>query len=303
MQKTIHLDKCPVCGSAEIAVFEYCADYLTDNGLFSLCKCHSCGFVFTQDFPAEDEIGKYYLSENYTSHHEAKGLFGFAYKTVRSIMLNKKAALVRRFAKKGKILDIGSGQGFFLHKMQTKGFEVAGIEKSEEVRVFAGKKFGIEVKAPETLGKQPAGNFDVVTMWHSLEHIEHLSETLQQVHRVLKDDGTLIIALPNVKSYDHDHYRFYWAAYDVPRHLWHFSPETFKILAQKNGFDIKKQKPMLFDVFYISLLSERNKKSSERNRHLHHPVCRALLFGLWACLKTLVKPEKASSIIYVLKKK
>lgn len=300
---SIYIDKCPVCGSAKILTFEYCVDYLTDNGTFALCKCRDCSFVFTQDFPAENEIGKYYVSENYTSHHNAKGLFGFAYNTVRSIMLGKKAALVKKFAKKGNLLDIGCGQGYFLKKMQTEGFDISGIEKSEEVRASVKQQFAIEVEAPETLGKHSKGSFDVVTMWHSLEHIEHLNETLQEVHRVLKDDGTLIVALPNVISYDQEHYRLYWAAYDVPRHLWHFSPKTFKILAKKQGFEVKKQKPMLFDAFYISVLSERNKKSSERNRHLRCPACKGLLFGLWACLKTLAKPDKASSVMYVLKKR
>ncbi len=137
MAKTVYIEKCPVCGSAEISTHEYCVDYLTDNGTFPLYKCHSCGFVFTQDFPAEDEIGKYYASENYTSHHDAKGLWGFAYNAVRSIMLGKKAALVRKYApEKGKLLDIGCGQGYFLRKIQTKGFEVSGIEKSAEIRKF-----------------------------------------------------------------------------------------------------------------------------------------------------------------------
>ncbi len=140
-------------------------------------------------------------------------------------------------------------------------------------------------------------------MWHSLEHIEKLSGTLTEISRTLKDNGTLIVALPNIQSYDREHYRLYWAAYDVPRHLWHFSPKTFGILAKKHGFEIKKQKPMLFDVFYISILSERNRKKSERHKDSKFPTLKGLLFGCWACLKTLAQPEKASSIIYILKKK
>ena len=294
---SVYVDNCPVCGAATIYVYDYCADYLTSEALFPLCRCHSCGFVFTQEFPPEESIGKYYESKHYASHHDAKGLFGFAYKIVRSIMLRKKTALVKQYAtKKGPLLDIGCGQGHFLQKMKTKGFEVSGIEQNEETGKLAREKFAIEVNTPALLKKQKAESFEAITMWHSLEHIEKLNETMSEAHRLLTKTGALIVALPNVSSFDQKHYGFYWAAYDVPRHLWHFSPETFKILAEKHGFEIKTQKAMRFDVFYISILSARNKKSK-------FATLQGLWFGLRAWRKTLLRPQKASSIIYVLKKR
>lgn len=302
MNNAVHLDKCPVCGSTEIYQYEFCVDYLTSSVLFPLFHCRDCGFMFTQDFPNEENIGQYYASENYTSHHEAKGLFGLAYKMVRSFMLCKKAALVKKYQQNGRLLDIGCGQGHFLRKMEAKGFEVFGVEKNEEVRKIVKEEYSIELQNSDWLTKQKDESFNAITMWHSLEHIENLNETMREANRLLAKDGVLVIALPNVKSYDQKYYKLYWAGYDVPRHLWHFSPKTFKILAKNNGFEIKKRKPMLFDVFYLSILSERNKNLNIRKKQSGLPALKGLLFGFWACLKTLKKPKKASSIIYVLKK-
>jgi 2-polyprenyl-3-methyl-5-hydroxy-6-metoxy-1,4-benzoquinol methylase len=224
-------------------------------------------------------------------------LFGLAYRTVRGMMLGKKAALLKKYtAQKGRLLDIGCGQGHFLQKMKTQGFEVFGIEQDEQIAKLAKEKFGIEVHTADWLTKQKDGSFAAITMWHSLEHLQHLNETLQEAKRLLAEDGALVVALPNIDSFDRKYYGLHWAGYDVPRHLWHFSPKTFKILAKKHGFELKKRKAMLFDVFYISILSERNLQSK-------FATFKGLYFGLRAYLKTLTKAKKASSMIYVLKKK
>ncbi len=238
MSKTlnkIHTTICPVCGSVEIEHFLSCKDYLTTKEQFEICKCKVCSFAFTQDFPVESEIGRYYDAPEYVSHSDThKGLINFLYHQVRKISLRSKARLVSKYAeiKKGMLLDIGSGTGYFMNKMKERKWIVTGVEISEDARKYAKQKFGIDSQASEYLYEIPCKTKDVITMWHVLEHLEHLNRVLEYIQGVLKDNGTLVVALPNKDSLDARHYGEFWAAYDVPRHLWHFSPADFEHLAR-----------------------------------------------------------------------
>ena len=297
--KTIHTDICPVCGNSELQPYLSCKDYLTTQENFDICRCGKCGFALTQDFPSENEIGKYYEASAYVSHSDThKGIINTLYHWVRKIALKSKAKTVIQYAPKktGILLDIGSGTGYFLNKMKSENWVVTGIEKSEQARKYAKEKFDIDCRDSEYLYDIPSQTKDVVTMWHVLEHLEHLNDVMDRLHGLLKEDGTAVIALPNKESFDAAHYKEYWAAYDVPRHLWHFSPSDFEHLAKRHHFEIVAVKPMYFDAFYISMLSEKNKGT-----FLASFV--GLAKGGLFFLRTLNNKKRSSSLIYILKKK
>ncbi len=295
----IHTSICPVCGSKEIAPFLSCKDNLTTQEVFEICNCAVCGFAFTQDFPSEKEIGKYYEATAYVSYSDThKGIINTLYHWARKIALKSKAKMVASYAdnRKGMLLDIGSGTGYFLNKMKEQKWIVTGIEKSDAARQYTKQKFDIDCQPSEYLYEIPCKTKDVITMWHVLEHLEHLNSVLDHIQGILKNDGTLIIALPNKDSFDAAHYKEYWAAYDVPRHLWHFSPSDFEHLANRHQFELVDTKPMYFDAFYISMLSEQNKGTT-----LGSLV--GLIKGGIYFLKSLGNKERCSSLTYILKKK
>lgn len=289
---------CPVCNNIEFEPFLTCNDFFVSNEKFEIKQCSSCGFKITFNIANEDNIGKYYQSQNYISHSNTeKGLVNRMYHLVRSFMLHVKCKHVERATglKTGHILDIGTGTGFFLNEMNRKGWKVTGTEKSEDARLFSSKKFNLEVLPSESLFDLEAERFDVVTLWHVLEHIHKIDDNLKKFRTILKPKGKLIIAVPNHTSYDARHYKSYWAAYDVPRHIWHFSPGQMKMFAQKHGFTLKSIHPMYFDSFYVSLLSEKYKKSSAA-------FLKGIFIGKISFLISLFNKERCSSVIYILEK-
>ena len=295
----LHQDKCPLCGKTHLSKALTCVDHYATGESFDLFRCDDCGFLFTQNVPVEAEIGRYYESPEYISHTDThKGLMNRVYHWVRKYMLGRKARLVRRCSglKQGKILDIGTGTGYFPATMKAKGWEVSAIEKSSQARAFAKAHFQLDVDKPEKLSAYPAQTFDVVTLWHVMEHLEHLNETWETLSSILKDNGTLIVAVPNPTSYDAKKYKEMWAAYDVPRHLWHFAPSMMQQFGTKHGFVLEERLPMPFDAFYVSMLSERYKKHNLS-------FLRGMCTGLQALVASFVKKDKSSSIIYIFRKK
>jgi len=296
---TVYTISCPVCENDKFSPYLSCKDYLASKEKFTIMTCDKCGFAFTQDFPRENEIGRYYDAPEYISHSDTqKGIVNSLYHLARKITLRSKARLIIKNSRKkdGELLDIGAGTGYFLNKMRDKGWNVTGVEKSEQARLYAKNRFGIDCYPSDYLFKLPEKSEDVITMWHVLEHVEKLNETFAAIYKTLRKDGIAVIALPNKESYDADNYREYWAAYDVPRHLWHFSPSDFTRLAEKHGFSVKKMKPMYFDAFYISLLSEKNRGASLA-------TVKGFLNGGVFFFWSLTKTSKCSSIIYILRKK
>lgn len=294
----IHIEQCPICGKIEKSLAFACKDYYATGESFDIYRCKSCNFLFTQDFPAEAEIGKYYDTKEYISHSNTdKGIVNKIYHMVRKRMMQKKAALVKAHTHSSSpwMLDIGCGIGYFLGEMSKHGFSVRGIEKNEEARKFAHRNFGVSCYEPQKMNEFDELSFGVITLWHSLEHLENLNETLKRIHKLLVENGTVFVAVPNPDSADAKHYQEMWAAYDVPRHLWHFTPSSMKLLVEKHGFGIEAMHPMPFDAFYVSMLSEKYKKNS-----LH--FLSGAMVGLKCYLQAWNKPEKSSSVIYVLKK-
>ncbi|MDD2381648.1 MAG: class I SAM-dependent methyltransferase [Mariniphaga sp.] len=292
------VEKCPVCGNGHFKPFMSCTDYFVSHEVFEIQECRGCGFKFTANAKDEQHIGKYYQSEEYISHsNTSKGLVNFVYHRVRNYMLGQKRRLVESSTglKSGILLDVGAGTGFFLDEMKRHGWQVSGTEKSVDARIFARQEFGIEVAEPGQLFRFEKDSFDAVTLWHVLEHIHQLNENMKALSRVLKPGGMLIIAVPNYTSYDALHYKEFWAAWDVPRHLWHFGPEQIKPFGEKYGFRLNSIHAMPFDSFYVSMLSEKYKKSKLA-------FLKGVVHGKISWLNSLMNKGKCSSVIYVFEK-
>ena len=295
----LNIDTCPLCGEQQLEHALTCTDHYASGEKFEVVRCVHCGFLMTQNAPMEAEIGKYYETPEYISHSDTqKGLMNRVYHWVRKFMLSRKVALVKRASKLsiGTLLDYGTGTGYFANAMEQKKWIVKSIEKSPQARAFAKERFGLSVDDETKLSNYQQNTFDVVTLWHVIEHLEHLNETWETLHRILKDKGVLIVAVPNPDSYDAKKYGEWWAAYDVPRHLWHFSPSVMQQFGAKHAFVLEERYPMPFDAFYVSMLTEKYKKNSLA-------FLKGLWTGIWAWFSTLDKKERSSSIIYVFRKK
>ena len=289
---------CPLCSYEKISFHISCIDYFVSKEIFALNRCDVCGFVFTQDHPDESEIYKYYQSDDYISHSDtSKGLINKIYRLVRQAMLIKKRRIIKKLTglKKGSILDIGSGTGHFAASMQKAGWLAKGVEINEKARNSSSSAFRLEIIGPEKIPTLETAGFDCITMWHALEHLPDPFKYLSEVTRLLKPRGLCLVALPNCGSYDAEHYRQFWAAYDVPRHLWHFSPSTFRLFSEKAGMDVEKSVFLPFDVFYISLLSEGYKGS---RLSFIKGILKALIFSILS----VFNKTRGSSVIYILRK-
>jgi 2-polyprenyl-3-methyl-5-hydroxy-6-metoxy-1,4-benzoquinol methylase len=233
-----------------------CKDHTVSGESFELRKAKGLDLLATFPRPDLDRLPDYYKSEKYISHTDSKkGIFDKVYQQVKNMMLSRKLNWIAN-EKSGelKVLDIGAGTGDFLLAGKNKGWKVFGSEPNPGARELALKK-GVELQEETSLFASE--KFDVITMWHVLEHVPHLEEQIEELHRLLKPDGLLIIAVPNFKSYDAEKYKEDWAAFDVPRHLYHFSPSAMKKIFNAAGFLLSTQKGLFFDSFYVSLLSEK----------------------------------------------
>jgi 2-polyprenyl-3-methyl-5-hydroxy-6-metoxy-1,4-benzoquinol methylase len=292
----MHHDSCPLCNSPDINLFVTCSDHLVSGGDFGLYRCGNCSFLVTNDQPSESDSARYYESEDYISHSDSKKtLFDRTYQAVRSYMLKRKRNLVMKSAglSTGKILDIGSGTGHFLAVMKASGWHTAGIEVSEKARKYASEYLYVDTVSPENISQFPDNYFDCITLWHVLEHFYDPFGYMAEIKRLLKPEGILILALPNCSSSDSKHYGKYWAAFDVPRHLWHFDPFTLHSFAGKTGFRNILTKRLPFDVFYIAILSEKHKGSK-------FPSATGLVKGLFFAAWSLLSKKSSSSLVYLL---
>jgi len=278
-----------------------CQDYTVSNEKFDLILDENLDMLVTSPKPKDEDLSKYYESKNYISHTDSnKSLIDKIYQVVKNYTIKKKVNLINTFKTDEKsILDIGCGTGDFLSACENSGWSVSGIEPNKKAKSIALKKIelvNIEDDIEDLLGNQNnIYQFDVITMWHVLEHVPNLSEYILSLKKLLKPNGTLIIAVPNYKSYDAQYYGKFWAAYDVPRHLWHFSQKSIQLLFLKYDFQIATTLPMIFDSYYVSLLSEKNKTGISNPGY-------AFYIGLLSNLKAK-KTKDYSSLIYVIKSK
>ncbi|MCC6691747.1 MAG: class I SAM-dependent methyltransferase [Bacteroidia bacterium] len=296
------IDNCPVCNSTVVKNFLTCIDYTVSNERFNIVQCDVCKFKFTNPRPIPNELFMYYKSEKYVSHSDTKkGLVNKLYHIVRKYALIKKLQLVVRLSHHAaqmqkSILDIGCGTGAFLAICNKAHFRCVGVEPDIDARNIAINKYKLDVMEEHDLTNLPPSSFDIITLWHVLEHVSNLNGRIIQLKNLVKPNGRIVVAVPNCSSFDAKYYKEYWAGYDVPRHLYHFTPKDIISIFRNHGMEVENIYPMRFDSYYVSMLSEKYKSSTLG-------FFKSLLVGLISNVAAIRTGREFSSQIYVIKKR
>ncbi len=289
------IKECPLCGNSDFNSVRKAPYYRGEKEIFNIDECSSCGFWFTNPQPQGEKLASYYESDDYVSHTDGTGsVLDLVYNKVRDYALNKKLSLVESAAKdNSRLLDYGAGTGAFIARAKEKNWSVIGIEPSAVARSNAQRK-GVELLSVENRNQVEDESCSAISLWHVLEHLPDLKESMAYFRMKLKERGVLFIAVPNHESHDAQYYKDHWAALDVPLHLWHFAKSDMKKLAEDSGFILEEVYNMPFDSYYVSLLSEKIKASSLG------PV-KAFIQGFISNSKGR-KRKNMSSLIYQLRK-
>ena len=244
-------------------------------------------------FPKPADLDRYYESNDYVSHTDGRrSLIEKLYHIVKSFSLKSKVNLINRLHEKGNLLDIGAGTGDFLQAAEKNGWHATGFEPNSRAMTLASEK-GVNLISDVTTLK--SASYDIITLWHVLEHVPDLHDQIKTIKKLLKPDGYVLIAVPNFNSFDAKYYKEFWAAYDVPRHLWHFSRKAISRLFSIEDMIVQEVIPMKFDSFYVSMLSEKYKAGK-----LNY------IKAVWIGLKSNIiagKTGEYSSHIYIIKNK
>jgi 2-polyprenyl-3-methyl-5-hydroxy-6-metoxy-1,4-benzoquinol methylase len=296
----IAIKKCPICHGIDLPTHLKCTDNAVSHETFEILRCTNCELLITNPRPDDQDLEKYYLSHTYTSHfRRGKSLLDRVYLLARSFTLKWKISLLEQHhaRKKGSLLDFGCGVGEFIRQAAEIGWQSRGVEPSEIARKNADPTVSeCIVPTLQDIGTDEA-RFDVITAWHVVEHVSDLNHTIQTLRQLLKDDGTIFIAVPNHNSWDARHYKSYWAAYDVPRHLWHFNVNSMTRLLHAHSLSVANIVPMRLDAFYVSLLSEKYKS----NGMFFSGLAKSAINGMRSNLSA-GKEMDYSSLIYIVKK-
>ena len=292
------VSQCPACGETNQSPFLTCIDYTVSHETFAIVKCAKCQFAFTNPFPDPSKLGNYYLSSDYISHSSRPtSLMDRIYVLARTQTLKWKTALVKKYSSNNSttLFDYGCGTGDFLKACMANGWNITGVEPSNIARQIASEKTSQYIYS--TLDEMSSGTFDTITLWHVLEHIPDLNSLLSTLSNKLKQTGTIFIAVPNRSSWDANYYKETWAAYDVPRHLWHFRQQDIQTIMNAHSLTVVTTLPMKLDAYYVSLLSEKYQGKTLNPLSM----MRSMINGLRSNISARTTTEY-SSLIYVIKK-
>ena len=286
-----HVERCMKTHNKHITL----KDYSVSGETFDLLTEPSLGLLYTHPKPSDEKLKVFYPQEGYISHsNQLKSLFDFLYHVVRYFSLRRKVRLITPFKSKGgALLDIGAGTGYFIRAAKRSGWSVKGIEPNFVARGIANTKDANTVFSEKTVSSLTAASYDVITLWHVLEHLPNMEQDLKMFKKLLKPSGRIIVAVPNFNSFDAFHFKGFWAAYDVPRHLWHFSKDSIPKVFSKIHMTLESTHPMRMDAYYVSMLSNKHKTGS---------IC--FLSSLKTGFRSNLHASKTgeySSLIYVLK--
>ena len=286
------INKCPICEHENLTDHISCTDHFLSGETFVITKCANCSFLFTNPRPAEEQLSRYYKSDAYISHSDkANNITNSLYKIARHFTLRGKLKLIDSLNTTKSILDYGCGTGDFLLTCKKNGWKISGLEPDNSARDIAIDKThaNIHSSIEQIDAKNKSG---VITLWHVLEHVSDLDAVVSRLKAKLDNQGKLVIAVPNYQSFDAQHYKEYWAAFDVPRHLYHFSQDTMQLLLQKHDLKIIDRIPMKLDSFYVSLLSE--KYLNGKNNYI-----RSFINGYKSNIYAKKNNNNYSSMIYI----
>ncbi|MEQ8423075.1 MAG: class I SAM-dependent methyltransferase [Cyclobacteriaceae bacterium] len=295
--QTESVKNCPVCKCAEFFNVLHCKDHTYSHEKFAIQECKNCHLFLTSPRPDEDSIGNFYSSDEYISHTgRSTSIFDKLYIWVRSFTLKWKRDLIQSRKTVGALLDYGCGTGEFVSTMIKANWDAYGIEPAAPARQKAIELINLENKVIfGTPAELPSRKYDLITLWHVLEHVPNPNELLSTLKSMLQDGGLIFVAVPNHESFDAEYYQEHWAAYDLPRHFWHFSSSNMAQLLNQNGLKLKQTIPMKLDAFYVSLLSEKYKNDG---KHTLLTPAKALLTGIRSNAKAR-KTNNYSSLIYI----
>lgn len=300
--------------NTKLSPFITCKDYTVSRETFSLLKDEDLEMLLTSPKPSLEDLPKYYESEDYISHTDSKKtIIDKVYQVAKNYTIKKKVKLVLNLVKtnnlvkntksnnNSKLLDIGCGTGDFIVACNNANFNVVGVEPNKNAREITHTKLQkSNAQIFENLTEINT-KFDVITMWHVLEHVPNLTEYISQLKKLLQPNGTILIAVPNYKSFDANYYKEFWAAFDVPRHLWHFSQKSINLLFAKENQKVVKTLPMKLDSFYVSLLSEKYKSEKRNTSGISiSNFIKAFFIGLKSNIKAK-RSKEYSSLIYIIK--
>lgn len=291
------VNECPVCASRTLQRFLHTTDYSVSQETFSLSKCADCALVITTPRPDVNDLPRYYESTNYLSHStRSASLFERIYRAARRYNIDRKLKIIFNSTQRAprELLDFGCGTGEFLQRAQQRGLTVTGVEPSDKAREHANKITGNRVSP--TLNAR-AEAYDVITLWHVLEHIPDINDQFSALATMLRRTGTMFIAVPNHLSDDARRYRHRWAGYDVPRHLWHFSRNSMNSFIRKHGLICRNTVPMKLDALYVSMLSEQYGGTDNLASKI-----KGIANGLVSNIRA-VRSGEYSSLIYIAEKK
>ena len=290
------LTVCPLCQSQDIVTILKSKDHFLSKESFDVDRCSACLICFTNPRPSSEDLLKYYESDGYISHGtKSDSLFDRLYETVRNLTIRWKVNLINQISDKDSVLDYGCGTGDFLKAAYQNQWTIHGIEPSDSARKTAENNTAHKIS--KNLNELPAKKYKIITLWHVLEHVTDVKEILFQMKQLLKEEGRLIIAVPNHESYDAKNFGEYWAAYDLPRHLWHFDKKTLTNILSKASLQVEAVIPMKLDAYYISILSNNYKYGKSAINML-----RAFKDGTLSNFKAR-KENNYSSLIYIAKSK
>jgi 2-polyprenyl-3-methyl-5-hydroxy-6-metoxy-1,4-benzoquinol methylase len=287
------LKNCPACSGQKMTRVLQAKDYTVSKNTFDIVRCEACDLLFTNPRPEAEQAGYFYKSENYISHSNTqKGFINKLYHAVRNITLKQKTNLIQGDQQGTKnLLDIGCGNGHFLHACQQRGWNTFGMELDPDTAARAASLTGQSIY-PNLQAIPNDPQFELISLWHVLEHVYEIDAYFEFFKKRITPSGKLLLALPNSKSFDARYFKEFWAAYDVPRHIYHFNPETIQSVAKKHGFKLVKQRGQIFDSFYIALLSHEYKTGSKK-------LVASFFIGLWSNMLAYFKTGNYSSNIYI----
>ncbi len=290
------LAECPVCSGTSLSNYLICQDHSVSQEKFAIARCNSCSFLFTNPRPTSERLPGYYQSQDYISHqNKATNPVNLLYKFVRYFTLRSKVRLPARYQPVGELLDVGCGTGHFLKEAQRSGWSVTGVEPDPRARQLA--ETNIQNKVHPHPDDIKGEKYNIITLWHVLEHVSDLNAYLISLRNLLAKKGTIIVAVPNHNSLDATHYKEHWAAYDVPRHLYHFDQSTMQKLLAKHKFKIVDTLPMKLDAFYVSLLSEKYLGNGVKG------YINSIINGLKSNSYAKKNNSEYSSLIFVIQRK
>lgn len=288
---------CPLCGSSRLLRHAECKDCAGSGERYLVARCEKCGMIFTLGAPEESDTSNDRIDRDISPLVKPDGFLDWLYTMTRRVSMKRKARFVEKESRlsMGRLLNYGAKSGIFSSLMERRGWKVTSLEGNYERRRFSLEMFHHRMMDISEIDRLQPASFDVITMWHTFEHQAHPGPLMDRLFKLLKPSGILIIAAPNCDSADARFYRSDWAAWDVPRHLWHFNPVTMKATLQQKNFILMDHCRMPFDAFYISILSEKNRGS-------RCAVLKGFLRGIGFWIRGKRDRRKSSSIVYVFRK-